>query len=47
MTDKELIEETLVIEQEERHCYSKEYKEKNKPINKIKNFLGFKKDTKE
>ncbi len=29
-TNKELIEETLVIEQEERHCYSKEYKELTK-----------------
>ena len=30
LINKKLIEETLVIEQEERHCYSKEYKELTK-----------------
>lgn len=30
LVNKKLIEETLVIEQEERHCYSKEYKELTK-----------------
>jgi tRNA1Val (adenine37-N6)-methyltransferase len=30
LINKKLMEETLVIEQEERHCYSKEYKELTK-----------------
>jgi tRNA1Val (adenine37-N6)-methyltransferase len=30
LVNKKLLEETLVIEQDERHCYSKEYKELTK-----------------
>jgi tRNA1Val (adenine37-N6)-methyltransferase len=37
LINKKLIEETLVIEQEERHCYSDEYKELTKDF-----YLSFK-----